>query len=820
MSQAIVGALSLWIALLLAGTSAAQEQRNANSAGAPAHAQSADVGTPSNGPSLPYRSPPFTGTLAPTVQESTQYLPAPVKPPPEAPNILLIMTDDVGFGASSTFGGPIPTPNFTRLAEQGLRYPQFNTTAVCSASRAALLTGRNHHHVGEGTTSEPTTPYPGYDGIIPNNADTIAEILRDNNYATAMFGKHHNALPSQIPNGPYNQWPVGMGFDYFYGFVGADSDQFHPALYENTAPVDGSHRPADYILDKDLADHAIEWLHKEKAATPDVPFFVYYAPGATHGPQQAPADWIAKFKGKFDQGWNKMREETLARQKAMGIVPPNTELSTWPSQVPSWDSLSPEEKTVYERYMEVYAAQLSYDDAQIGRVLDEVKRMGLSNDTIVVFIEGDNGGTGEGGPKGYIDELFNFNHVKGSNLDINHWLAQHLDIMGGPRAQDTYPAGWGLAMNSPYPWFKTIASHLGGVRNGLVISWPGHLTGVGGIRTQYGHIIDIMPTLLEVAHIKPPSTFNGIPQMPLDGVSLAYTFNDPNAASRHRIQYYEMMGNRGIYDDGWLANTTPRFMQWELGGLRPNSDVLSYPWELYDLRTDPGQAHNVAAKYPDRLKEMQALFDQEARKNNVYPIQDSGMGYRVRGLAHGLQNHYVFWGTGAKLNGMAVTPLFSAPFSIKADIDVPQRGASGVILAAGSWFGGWSFYLKNGTPTVSTAASNYPGQQARIAADKPLSAGKHGLEFDFTPGKNGNGTVTILDNGAEIGKGDIDPAPQIIAGVAESVDIGRDSGVPVTDDYSNEGVFTGTIQRVQFDSKFSSSAADSTGHQPSRLDPD
>ena len=779
----------------------------ATSAITPVHAQStapAFQGTPSNGPAIPYPTTPFTGHLAPTVQGSDTYLPKPVTPPTGAPNIVVIINDDVGFGATSTFGGPVPTPNFTALAQNGLRYTEFGVTAICSSTRAALLTGRNYHHAGYGTVTEGEAPYPGYDMQFPTSEASIAEILRDNGYATAMFGKYHNVPSSTLADGPYTVWPTGIGFDHFYGFLEGDTDQFHPELYSDTTPVDLSHSPKSYILDNDLANHAIDWLHQEQAASPNRPFFLYYATGTTHAPQQAPADWIAKFKGQFDQGWDEVRQQTLDRQKQEGILPSYTDLAPRPPPVPYWNTLTPNQKAVDERYMEVYAAQLAYQDSQVGRVVAEVKRMGLANNTIIIWIEGDNGASGEGGPNGTIDEVHNLIGPGANEKDSDDYLAQHLNILGGPDTEEVYPIGWASAMNAPYQWFKQIASHLGGTRVGAVISWPGHITDPGSIRTQYHHVIDIAPTLLEVAHLQAPSAVSGIPQIPLDGVSMAYSFTSPTAPSPHHVQYFELFGNRGIYQDGWLANTTPLNMPWSLGAGQHGVDPNTFSWELYDLNKDPSQAHNIAAQFPDKLKQLQDLFNQQAIANNVYPLQDGALGARMGELAKAggspFRTNYVFWGTGVHLPGENVLPIFFFPFSVKADITVPQGGANGVILAGGSEFGGWSFYLKDGVPAAYAAASNYPGQQQRVLAAKPLAPGQHHLEYDLTSTPPSTGVLTILDNGVQIAKTPIAHTPAALGGIMEALDVGRDTGVPVTTDYSNEGVFTGAINKVTFDS--------------------
>ncbi len=640
-------------------------------------AQAEDAGVAADpGSVLPRPPEPFTGTLAPTEGGSTPSFPVTVKAPAGAPNILLVMTDDVGFASASTFGGPVPTPNLDRLAARGLKYNQFHTTAICSPTRAALLTGRNHHAVGTGTLADIASPYPGYTMMIPRSAATVARVLRDNGYNTAMFGKDHNVPGNQrSAAGPFEQWPTERGFEHFYGFVAGDTDQWRPALYDGTTPVDGSHRPAGYILERDLADRTIEWLHNQKAAAPDKPFFIYYASGSAHAPHQAPADWIARFRGKFDQGWDRQREETLARQKALGIVPANTDLVPRPAGIPAWDDLSAEQKRVYARYMEVYAGMLAFQDAQFGRLLDEIERMGIADNTLVAFIQGDNGGSGEGGATGSLNEVAKLSLGDGAAEEDPQWLAGHLDMMGGPDTYQVFPAGWAFAMNTPFPWLKQLASHLGGVRNGLVVSWPGRIKAQGELRTQYHHVIDVMPTLLDAAGVPAPGMVDGVAQQRIDGTSMIYSFDAPGAPSTRRTQYYEINGNRGIYHDGWLANTTPRNMPWHIARSRAGSDTSTYDWELYDLASDFSQAHNLAAAQPGRLEQMQALFDEEARRNNVYPIQDTGAqsrGMKMAQATGSFRNSYVYWGPNIRLPLMAAPPIFFMPFSLQAELGDPR----------------------------------------------------------------------------------------------------------------------------------------------------
>jgi len=751
---------------------------------------------------LPLPPAAYTGQLEPTTGDSTPQYPAPVTAPKNAPNILLVMTDDVGFSASSTFGGPIPTPNLDRLAANGLRYNRFHTTAICSPTRASLLTGRNHHAVGAGTLSDFASPYPGYTSRIPRSAATIARILRDNGYNTAMIGKDHNVPPAErSPAGPFDQWPTGRGFEYFYGFVAGDTDQYTPSLVQGTSRLDGSHRDPGYILERDLTDHAIAWLHNQQAAAPSKPFFLYYASPSAHAPHQAPAEWIAKFRGKFDMGWDREREQILASQKALGIVPTDTHLTPRPAQIPAWDSLSPDQQKVYARFMEVYAGMLAFEDAQFGRLMDELERMGLAGNTLVIFIEGDNGGSAEGGPEGSLNETADLTAAPGEHEKYDvEWLANHLDVLGGPDTYEVYQVGWAWATDTPFQWTKQIASHLGGTRNGLVISWPHRIAQPGGLRSQYHHVIDIMPTLLEAADVPAPETVDGVEQQPIDGMSMLYSFNAPDTPSPRRTQYYEMLGNRGIYHDGWLANTAPRNMPWNIGKVRGDSDVTTYPWELYHLEDDFSQSVNLAAQQPDKLKEMQHIFDEEARRNNVYPIQDSGAVYRMFkmmwGTKTGLRSDYVYWGPNISMTLLAAPPIIRLPFTLEANIEVPEGGGNGVIAAGGSKFGGWSFYLEDGKPVGYAAVSPLPGGQSKVTANESLSPGSHTVRYDFDyAGEGGNLTISV--DGREVASGTVAARPGILAGNGETFDIGRDTNTQVSMDYEHGGAFDGKIEKVE-----------------------
>jgi len=570
---------------------------------------------------LPKPQPPFQGVIERTAKDSKPDFPKGVEAPLGAPNVLLILTDDVGFGASSPFGGPIQTPNVQQLADNGLRYNTFHTTALCSPTRAALITGRNHHSDASGVITEMATGYPGYNSLIPKSSGSIGEGLRENGYNTSWYGKMHNVpdwMSSQA--GPFDLWPSGLGFEYFYGFLGGDTDQWHPALFENTRPIEPGPYLGNpnYILDHDLADKAISWVRMQHAVAPKKPWFMYYATGTAHAPHHAPKDWIAKYKGQFDQGWDKVREETLARQIKLGIVPANTQLTKRPEGIPAWDSLSPDQKRLYAHMMEVYAGALSYADNQIGRLLDELRESGQLENTLVFFIMGDNGASAEGTMQGTTNEVATA--ANGVTEDLPYLLSV-MDQLGGPLTYNHYPVGWAHSMDSPMQWTKQVASHFGGTRNGMVISWPARIKDNGGIRSQFSHVIDIVPTIYEAAGITPPTVMDGVQQKPIEGISLVYTFDNANAPTRHTTQYFELVGNRAIYKDGWMASTTPLRLPWVTIGSEPNPD--DFKWELYNISEDFSQANNLVEKNPDKLKELQEAFDVEAKKYNVYPLDSS-----------------------------------------------------------------------------------------------------------------------------------------------------------------------------------------------------
>jgi arylsulfatase A-like enzyme len=682
---------------LLLGGSALAAASAAASLSTPALGQNAPAG---GSEILPVPDQPFRGVIGRKASESKPDFPKAITAPEGAPNVLLIMTDDVGFGAASAFGGPIPTPSLERLAANGLRYNHFHTTALCSPTRAALLTGRNHQSVGMGNITEFATGYPGYTSIIPKSAGTIGNILVDNGYNTSWFGKHH-LVPEwmQGPGGPFNQWAGGLGFEYFYGFLGGDTDQWHPALFENTTPVLPPFDDPNYILIHDLADRAITWIRTQHAAAPNKPFFLYFAPGNSHAPHHAPKDWIAKFKGQFDQGWDKVREETLARQIQAGIVPAGTQLTPRPKEIPAWESLSDDQRRVYARMMEVYAAATAQADHEIGRVIDALQESGQLDNTLVIYIEGDNGASAEGTMQGTTNEV----SAQFAPESIE-FLVSMIDELGSDRTYNHYPIGWAHAMDAPFQWTKQVASHFGGTRNGLAVMWPKRIKTGGEIRSQFHHVIDIAPTVLAAAGIEAPLLLNGTQQKPLEGVSMVYTFDDAKAPTQHTTQYFEMTANRAIYHDSWIASTTPARLPWETIGAAPDPD--DYQWELYNLADDFSQAKNVAKDNPEKLRDLQALFLIEAAKFSVLPL-DSSFADRMDpstrpNLLRG-QTEFTYY------PGMIRIPEANSPgvhnksFRITADVEVPQGGADGVLATQGGRFGGWSLLVLDGKPMFAYA---------------------------------------------------------------------------------------------------------------------
>jgi arylsulfatase A-like enzyme len=769
-----------------------------------------DRSTPPTGGSavLPVPQPQFGGVIGRKASESTPDFPKAVTAPKGAPNVLLIMTDDTGFGAASTFGGPIATPTLDRLAKSGLRYNEFHTTALCSPTRAALLTGRNHQSVGMGNITEFATGYPGYTSIMPKSAGTIGNILVDNGYNTAWFGKHH-LVPEwmQGPGGPFDQWAGGLGFEYFYGFLGGDTDQWHPALFENTTPVLPPFGDPNYILIHDLADRTINWIRMQHAAAPNKPFFVYLAPGNSHAPHQAPKDWIAKFKGQFDQGWDKVREETLARQIRLGVVPAGTVLTPRPKEIPAWDSLNDNQKKVYARMMEVYAATVAESDYEIGRIIDALEKAGQLDDTLVIYLEGDNGASAEGTMQGTTNEVSA--QFAPESLEF---LVSMMDQLGSDRTYNHYPIGWAHAMDAPFQWTKQVASHFGGTRNGLVISWPKRIRIGGEMRSQFHHVIDVVPTILEASGIQAPLLLNGTPQKPLEGVSMVYTFDDAKAPTRHTTQYFEMTANRAIYYDGWIASTTPARLPWETIGAAPDPD--DYQWELYNLADDFSQAKNVAKENPQKVVDLRSRFLIEAVKYNVLPLDSSfadRMDPATRPNLLSGQTDFTYY------PGMIRIPEANSPdthnksFRITAHVEIPQGGADGVLATQGGRFGGWSLLVLDEKPMFAYAYTNqdgakYPKQRAdktRITGTEKLTPGKHIIDFDFKYdggglGKGGLGTLAV--DGKKVAENRIEQtSPVGKFTLDESFDVGEDTGTPVIDDYDAKMPFqfSGKLEKVE-----------------------
>jgi len=719
-----------------------------------------------------------------------------VKAPAGAPNVVIILIDDLGFGAPSTFGGPIATPTLDRLAQNGLRYNNFHTTALCSPTRAALKSGRNHHTVNMGFITEMATSFPGDTGQIPNATAPLAEMLRLNGYSTAAFGKwHETAVWEASVSGPFDRWPTRQGFDKFYGFLGGETNQWAPFLYDGVTQVELPNDPKYHFM-TDMTDKAVAWIQYQKALTPEKPFFVYFAPGATHAPHHVPKEWIAKWKGKFGQGWDKLRAETLARQIKMGIVPPGTKLAPKPPAIKDWDKLSADEKRLFTHQVEVFAAYLDYTDHEIGRMLKAIEATGQLDNTLVFYIAGDNGTSGEGGENGLFNEYTYFNGVHEKVPD----MLKLLDKWGGPETYPHMASGWAVALDSPFGWMKQVASDFGGTRNGMVVHWPKGIKAKNGIRAQFGHVIDIAPTVLEAAGLPEPKVVNGTPQIPMEGKSLMYSFEDAKAKERHTTQYFEIAGNRAIYHDGWFARTIHR-APWEPKPRRALEDDV---WELYDLRSDFSLANDVAAKNPKKIDEMKAVFMTEAEKHHVLPIDD-----RVfeRLIAAAVGRPDLMAGRSSLILAEGMTGMLENVFinvknktkTITAEVEMPKAGANGTVIAQGGRFGGWSLYVKDGVPAY---AYNFLGlQRTTIAAAKPLAPGKSTIRFDFAydgggPGKGGMGTLFV--NNQKVAEGRIEHTQAGIFSADETADVGIDLGTPVVEAIGSEAKsrFTGRIPKV------------------------
>ena len=734
---------------------------------------------------------------------STKFPPiAPLHPPKGAPNVLIVLLDDVGFAASSAFGGPCQTPNFENLASGGLKYNRFHTTALCSPTRQACLTGRNHHSVGMGGITEIATSAPGYSSLLPKNKAPLPMTLKLNGYSTAQFGKCHEVPVWQTsPLGPFDQWPTGGGgFEYFYGFIGGETNQWDPGIYEGTIPVEPPKTPEEgYHFTEDMTDKAIAWVRQQKALMADKPFFVYFAPGACHAPHHVPKEWADKYKGKFDQGWDKLREEILARQKKLGVIPQNADLTKRPEEIQAWNDVDPKMKPVLARQMEVYAGFMEHTDHHVGRLIDALKDLQILDDTLIYVIIGDNGASAEGTPNGTFNEMLMLNGITG--IETPEFLMERIDKFGSPEAYNHYAVGWAHSMDTPYQWTKQVASHWGGTRNGTIVHWPKGIKAKGEIRSQFCHVIDLAPTVLEAAGIPEPMIVNSVQQAPMEGISMAYSFDDANAAERHDLQYFEMFCNRGIYHQGWSA-VTRHSTPWVIAKMPAFDDDV---WELYDGSKDWTQAHDLAKEMPAKLHELQRLWLIEATKYNVLPLDDRRVERFNADLAGRPQlvkgnSQLLFSGMG-RLSENSVLVMKNKSFSITAEVEVPSKGAEGVIIHQGGAFGGMSLYTKAGKARF---AYNFFGLQTfTTEASQAIPAGKHQVRMEFAYDGGGlakGGTVGLYYDGKKVGEGRVERTVPMAFSADETTDVGRDTGTAVSSDYTCQtSVFNGKVNWVQID---------------------
>lgn len=791
---------------LLSGTATAQEVTG--TLGSPSATTTID------GKQLPAPYPAFGGVIKEKASESTPWWPPRIVPPKSAPNVLLIMTDDQGFGAPSTFGGVIPTPAMDRIAEEGLRYTNFHSTSLCSPTRAALITGRNHHSVGFGVVGEIVTGYPGYDSIIPLEKGTIGRTLKDNGYATSWFGKNHNTPGYQSSQaGPFDQWPSGMGFEYFYGFVGGDASQWQPNLFRNTTAIYPFEGNPGWNLETAMADEAIQHIKQLKELAPDKPWFVYYVPGATHAPHHPTKEWVDKISAMhlFDEGWNKVRETIFANQKRLGIMPDNAELTPWPDGLPKWDSLSEEEKKLFIRQADVYGAYLAYADNEIGRVIQAVEDLGELDNTLIIYIGGDNGASAEGMVNGTPNEFTTFNGVSVPVKDQFLWYP----FWGSERTFPHFAAGWAWAMDTPFKWVKQVPSHFGGTAQGVAMAWPGHIPAGGGIRRQFSHVIDIVPTILEATGIPAPDSVDGIKQQPIEGTSMVYTWDEANAdaPTRHTTQYFEMLGNRAIFNDGWVAATVPATLPWELSAATPPDVITGYKWELYNVDDDPTQNRDLAASRPDKLKELQDLFYSEAAKYNVLPLDNSTL-TRWNAPRPNLTAGRTEFSYSGELSG---TPASAAPsildksYTITAEVDIPEGGAEGMIVTQGGRFGGYGLFLSKGEFGFDRGHVVFMYNLLdlkRTTWEGPyLEPGKHTIVFDFKsdgPGLGKGGTGVLSVDGKEVAHNTLDHTIPVTFPEDETFDVGLDTRTPlalVEYRYESPFRFTGKLDKLTFDLK-------------------
>ena len=765
------------------------------------------------GDQIPAPPQKFGGKIERTTQGSKPYWPARIQPPKGAPNVLLIMTDDSGFGVPSTFGGVIPTPALDRIAANGLRYTNFHSTALCSPTRAALITGRNHHQGGFGVIAEQATGYPGYDSFITKDKATIGKILKDNGYRTSWFGKNHNTPAFQASaTGPFDQWPTGLGFEYFYGFMGGDTNQWQPDnLARNTTyiyPFEGNPK---FNLITAMADEAIAYMNQVNTLTPDQPFFIYYVPGGTHAPHHPTPEWIQKISDMhlFDKGWNELRERIFENQKKLGVIPADAKLTPWPDDLlKKWDQLTPDEKKMFVRQVDVFAAYVAYTDHEIGRVIQAVEDLGKLDNTLIIYINGDNGNSAEGTLIGTPNEVAMFNGV---DVPVADQLKYFYDAWGSDRTYNHMAVPWSWAFDTPFSWTKQVASHFGGTRQGMAISWPAAIKEKGGLRHQFHHVIDIVPTILEAAKVKQPKVVDGIKQSPIEGVSMMYTFDRKNAdaPSKHQTQYFEMMGDRAIYHDGWIASTKVMRPPWDVLG--PAKDPLTYPWELYDLRHDWTQSENVADKHPAKLKQMQALFDAEAKRNQVYPLDTTVATRLITPRPSITAGRDVFTWT-APLTGTPngdAPSILNASYNFKAEVEIPQGGAEGMLITQGGRFAGYGFYVLKGKPVFLWNLVDL--KRVKWEGPEVLSPGKHTLEFDFkydglgmgtlafnsVSGIGRGGTGVLKVDGKVVAEQKMEHTIPLILAWDENLDVGSDTGTPVDDQaYQVPFKFTGKIDKI------------------------
>jgi arylsulfatase len=745
---------------------------------------------------LPIKEPAVTPITEMDARNATAPPRFEVTAPKGAPNVVVVLIDDIGFGHSSAFGGPINMPTAERLASQGLRYNRFHTTALCSPTRVALLTGRNHHVNNAGAIMELATGFPGNTGVRPQSVTPLAEIVRQNGFSTAAFGKYHETAPWEVSvSGPYDRWPTRSGFDKFYGFIGGETNQWAPAIYDGVTRVEHEDDP-NYHFTTDMTNQAVNWMKAQQSLTPDKPFYMYFAPGATHAPHHVPKEWADKYKGKFDGGWDKLREETFARQKEIGIIPQNAELTPRPKEIPAWDDQTPDQKRLFSRQMEVFAGFAEHTDHEVSRLVTALEDMGELDNTLFIYIIGDNGSSAEGGPEGTYNEMMALNGIVGNASQ----MMDHLEDWGSPNTFPHFAIGWALAGNTPFQWTKQVASHFGGTRNGMIMHYPDGIKAKGEIRSQFHHVIDIAPTILETTLLPEPVKVNGVDQYPMDGVSMKYTWDDPGAKDRRTTQYFEMFGNRGIYHEGWVA-CTRHSTPWLLAQAPQLKDDI---WELYNVNEDFTQSKNLAAEMPEKLKELQALFEKEAIRNHVYPIDDR----RSERFDASIAGRPDLMGSRTRLDlfpGMvgimenAFLNIKNKSYTITADIEIPATGANGVIIAQAGRFGGWSLFVKDGKPVHEY---NYFGlENTRITGANALKPGKHQVKYAFVfdggkPGAGGKAVLYVDDQ--EVASGHIPKTQPFAYSADEGVDVGVDGETAVSTLYpERHNKFTGSIDKVR-----------------------